>query len=399
MKPFWLSGGLLSSALCLCAAGCVMPGELIPTSLITTTTPPPSATPQTVPAPDYAPKPTLLNAGKTPADELKACLRVGKAYDESGNDDAAVEQFEKVMKLDPNEMTVSRRLCVLYDRQRNFPKADELYRKLEKAHANDAELLADWGYSYYLRLGKENYVQAEKLLRRALAIDPKLARAHNDLGLVLGVQGRYPEAFNEFRASGLTEAEAHCDMAFVYWWKKKDKDDKLSEAKARAEAKLAIEKDPSCVQARELLIQLDNPHPASEKVATPTDQTATLRREGTKPRAASLTPEMEAEMHAKAQRAAERMKQGLPAEPTGEDKSGQLSNFATVTTQIGPPVAPIATTPGRVWLPMQPQAAPPVPGPKTADTTTIAPLPPLPTTPTWTAPSDKGAPATISFEK
>jgi tetratricopeptide (TPR) repeat protein len=298
-------------------------------------------------------------------------------------------------------MAVARRLCLLYDRQRQFAKADEMYRKLEKAHPNDAELLADWGYSYYLRVGKEHYAEAEKLLRRALAIDPKLARAHNDLGLVLGQLERYPEAFNEFRASGLTEAEAHCDMAFVYWWKKKDGQDMLSQAKA--EAKLAVEKDPSCVQARELLAHLENPHPApSEPNDKPADRFAALRREGSKPRGAMLTPEIEAELHAKAQRAAERMKQGLPPEPTAEEVAAQGANLSTgnpLPQGAASLVSPVAKTTGKVWLPVHPQTTPQTPSPTPTDTSASVPLPPLPKDPNWTAPSDKGAPAAISFEK
>jgi tetratricopeptide (TPR) repeat protein len=402
MKPFWLSGGLLSSALCLCAAGCVSPGELLSTSLTNPQVPPSASA--AGPA-DTTPKLTPLSGAKfTPADELKVTLKMGKSFDDTGNDEGAVEQYEKVLKLDPNDMAVARRLCLLYDRQRQFAKADEMYRKLDKAHPNDAELLADWGYSYYLRVGKEHYAQAETLLRRSLAINPKLARAHNDLGLVLGQLERYPEAFSEFRASGLTEAEAHCDMAFVYWWKKKDGQDMMREAKA--EAKLAVDKDPSCMQARELLAQLENPHPApSEPNDKPADRFAALRREGSKPRGASLTPELEAEMHAKAQRAAERMKQGLPPEPTADEAASQGTNLSTgnpVPQGAAPPVTPVAMTRGKVWLPVHPQTAPTTPqtsSPTTADTAASAPLPPLPKDPTWTAASDKGTPAAISFEK
>jgi Tfp pilus assembly protein PilF len=399
MKSFWLSGGLLSSALCLCAAGCVSPGELLSTSL--TTQPAPPTTSAAAPV-DTTPKLTPFSGAKfTAADELKVTLQMGKSFDDNGNDEGAIEQYEKVLKLDPNGMAVVRRLCLLYDRQRQFAKADEMYRKLERLHPNDAELLADWGYSYYLRVGKEHYVEAEKLLRRALAIDPKLARAHNDLGLVLGQMERYPEAFNEFRASGLTEAEAHCDMAFVYWWKKKDGQDMLSQAKA--EAKLAVQKDPSCVQARELLAQLENPHPGpSEPNDKPADRFAALRREGSKPRAAGVTPEMMAAMHAEAQRAAERMKQGLPPEPTADESAPQGANLSTgnpLPQGPAPLVSPIAKTNGKVWLPVHPQNASQTPSPTPADTTASDPLPPLPKDPTWTAPSDKGTPAVISFEK
>src|SRR5262249_9711551 len=142
-----------------------------------------------------------------------------------------------------------RRLAVLYDRKNEFSKSEAFYKKVAAALPRDADLLNDWGYSYYLR---NNWTEAESKLRKALEIDRKHARAHSNLGLVLGQQGKYAEALSMFRESDISEAEAHCNLAFVYLTQGKFDD-------AKAECLQARKTDPSCSKAQEMLARLDQP--------------------------------------------------------------------------------------------------------------------------------------------
>src|SRR5262249_5894362 len=149
----------------------------------------------------------------------KVNWKVAQEMDTAGNDEGALQQYEKILAAEPGNPIAMRRLCVLYDRRGAFEKAEPLYKKLAALHPKDADLIADWGYSCYLRAGKENWAEAEKKLRRALELNPGLARAHNNLGMVLGQRERYDDALREFRVAGLSEAQAHCNLAFVYWTK------------------------------------------------------------------------------------------------------------------------------------------------------------------------------------
>src|SRR5262249_9798476 len=104
----------------------------------------------------------------------------------------------------------------------------------------------------------KNYAEAEKKLRRALELDRNHNRALCNLGLVLGHQKRYQEAFQAFRAAGVSEADAHCNLGFVYWSQGKLDD-------ARRECKAALEKRAGSTKPMDMLAQLDRPMGARGK--------------------------------------------------------------------------------------------------------------------------------------
>jgi Flp pilus assembly protein TadD len=179
---------------------------------------------------------------------LQASLTAAQTLDKAGNEAAAIEHYEKAARLDPANQVVARRLAVLYDRTCDFDKADAQYSKLAKALPRDPDLFNDWGYSYYERA---KWQEAEQHLRHALDLDPKHARARCNLGLALGQQGKYAEALAAFQAV-VGEADARCDLAFVYW----------SQGKldlARAECNQAARIDPANNKAQAILAQLDRP--------------------------------------------------------------------------------------------------------------------------------------------
>lgn len=208
-------------------------------------------------------KPSLDPTELPAAQAMQASLAVAEKLDRAGNEAAAIDQYEKVMRLDPKNAQVARRLAVLHDRRGEFAKADVEYRKATTALPRDADLLNDWGYSYYLR---NNWSEAETKLRQALKVDPRHTRARCNLGLVLGQQGRYPEAMKTFREAQLSEAEAHSNLGFVYWTQ-----GKLDEA--RQQCRLALQKDSGCNKSLELLTQLDRPaRPAADVVTASHDR-------------------------------------------------------------------------------------------------------------------------------
>jgi Flp pilus assembly protein TadD len=189
------------------------------------------------------------NKDELPHDKaIQASMAVAQTLEKAGSEAPAIEQYEKVLQLDPGNIAAGRRLAVLYDRAGDFDKADAQYSKLAKALPRDADLFNDWGYSYYERT---KWAEAEKQLRHALALDPKHARARCNLGLALGQQGKYGEALLAFRAV-VSEADAHCDLAFVFW-----SQGKIDEA--RAECRQAVQVDPANAKAPVILAQLDRP--------------------------------------------------------------------------------------------------------------------------------------------
>src|SRR5262245_26217618 len=223
---------LALTGLLLVQAGCIAPSAYLTTAVL----------PAAPAARDELPKDKAIQTSLTFARNL----------DKSGSDDGAIEQYEKVLHLSPDHPEAMRRLAVLYDRRADFTNAEAAYKKLARMQPRDADLMCDWGYSYYLR---NNWKEAEAKLRRALDLDKHHARARCNLGLVLGQQDRFDEAYQMFRQAGLDEADAHCDIAFIYWTYCRTYYDR-----PRRECILARQLNPACSKAQELLAQIDEAH-------------------------------------------------------------------------------------------------------------------------------------------
>jgi Flp pilus assembly protein TadD len=196
------------------------------------------------------PTPAVDKNEPQPSEVVRLCLTTGRVLDKHDDVPGAIAQYERVLKYDPNNYQAVRRLAVLYDRNipPDFSKAEAFYQRLAKHSPHDADVFNDWGYSYYLRT---QLPEAEKHLRHALQIDPKHQRAHSNLGLVLGQQKRYQDAFEAFRDAGVSEAEAHSNLAFIYLSQNNRED-------ARRECRIAQQLSPSCKPARAMLVKLDS---------------------------------------------------------------------------------------------------------------------------------------------
>ena len=100
---------------------------------------------------------------------------------------------------------------MLADRQHRFAQAQPLYEQALRFAPDDAEILSDLGYSFYL---SGQLDKAESALLKAVARAPAEPRHRNNLGLVYGHQRRLPEALECFRKAG-SEADAQYNLAFV----------------------------------------------------------------------------------------------------------------------------------------------------------------------------------------
>src|SRR4029453_1209563 len=91
--------------------------------------------------------------------------------------------------------------------------------------------------------------KAESALGKAAKFEPGNNRYWNNLGLVLGHQGRYEQALDCFRKSG-SEADAQYNLAFIYATQ-----ERVDEAKRSFQKALAI--DPTHRRAREALTSFE----------------------------------------------------------------------------------------------------------------------------------------------
>jgi Flp pilus assembly protein TadD len=158
-------------------------------------------------------------------------LALARTLEQQGDLPRAAELYQGISVQYPKDGTAVHRLAILEDRQGEFDRSAELFKKALKLQPGNADIFCDLGYSLYLQ---QRWAEAEMNLRQALALAPDHRRAHNHLGLVLAQEGRRDEAFAEVRKAGGTSAEAHMNLALVL-----SMNDRLEDA--REEYEIALE--------------------------------------------------------------------------------------------------------------------------------------------------------------
>jgi Flp pilus assembly protein TadD len=153
---------------------------------------------------DAAPGPPKTSTAEGEFAMARLCERRGET-------EQAETVYHALLKKAPRDARIYHRLAVLAVQKGDFVNAEEHFRVALSLAPPTAELLSDAGYCYYLQ---QKLPQAEAILKEALKLEPTYATAANNLGLVLGAEGRYRESMELFRRSN-TEAEAYANMAYV----------------------------------------------------------------------------------------------------------------------------------------------------------------------------------------
>jgi tetratricopeptide (TPR) repeat protein len=152
-----------------------------------------------------------LNAESAAADML-----AGQAYDEMKNTNGAIEQFRAAVKADPKWPEAHFGLGYLLWTQNQCDEASkEFEAELANVpdHARAMTFLADCK----IQLGHTG--DAQPLIEKALKIDPGIAKAHADLGLIYQEQGKQEDALRELTtAVKMTpqDANIHWRLARLY---------------------------------------------------------------------------------------------------------------------------------------------------------------------------------------
>jgi tetratricopeptide (TPR) repeat protein len=183
---------------------------------------------------------------KEPDESLTLAMLNGLNFERSGEWKQAREVYEEVRKKDPENVDAAHRLAIVADAQRRHIEAEQLFLFALERRPRSAELLADLGYCYYLQ---GQLAKAESALAKATKLAPENDRHWNNLGLVIGHQGRYDESLECFRKTG-SEADAHYNLAFIY-----SAQERVADAKRCFQ--MALASDPTHRQAREALTSFE----------------------------------------------------------------------------------------------------------------------------------------------
>jgi hypothetical protein len=122
----------------------------------------------------------------------------------------AIGVYESLVRAGDQSVELSYRLAVAYDKAGRSELSLPFYERALAMQPNNVELLCDFGFRWYLI---ENPQQAEHFYRRALELAPGHSRTNNNLGMLLAQNQRFDEALQHFRMAGLTNEQAHHNVA------------------------------------------------------------------------------------------------------------------------------------------------------------------------------------------
>ncbi|MFP6691501.1 MAG: tetratricopeptide repeat protein, partial [Pirellulales bacterium] len=147
-----------------------------------------------------------------PTRDFEPQLSLARLSERHGNIQQAKSIYEAVLTKDDKNALAHQRLAVVAANERQMNLADYHFQQALGCGEPNPELLSDYGYLLYLQHRPND---AEEMLRQAITKDPTNKAARNNLGLVLGEQGRFQESFAQFQMAGETAA-AHANLAYVY---------------------------------------------------------------------------------------------------------------------------------------------------------------------------------------
>jgi Tfp pilus assembly protein PilF len=158
--------------------------------------------------------------------------------------------FERAHKIDPNYLPAYSALANLYVVQGDFDRALAEYHKGLQKSPQEASLWLELGMCHCRR---KDWQQAIQCLQKAHDLDPGNRTYSKALGLTLAAAGRSQEALPVLTPV-LGPAEAQCALARMCRRLGQDE-------QARQHLQRALQLDPSCAGARDMLAGLDAPAP------------------------------------------------------------------------------------------------------------------------------------------
>lgn len=158
-------------------------------------------------------RPFFESAIALDAELASARVGLGLAMLSAGELEAGIAELERAVALDAESVDAQAALGVALDQRGDHEAAIVHLEKARQLDPRDGRVLNNLGVAY-LRVGKP--VKSERVLREALRLDraDEVLRSNN-LGMALGMQGRFEDALEAFRVSG-NEQGAQNNLAYLY---------------------------------------------------------------------------------------------------------------------------------------------------------------------------------------
>jgi len=204
--------------------------------------------PRVVPAED----PTRLSS-KTGPIGPKLYVAAAQLSANGGDIAQATAQFEHAVKVAPNDANTLIAYSRFLQQQHDFLKATKILQKAVAKHPKNTTALNDLGLCYGRQ---EKMAQAIATLQQAIKIAPENKRYRNNIAAVLVKAHRENEAFAHLTRV-YDKASAHYNVGYML-----QQNGRVAEARKHFQSALQI--NPSLVQAKQMLAQIDGPNNTNE---------------------------------------------------------------------------------------------------------------------------------------
>ena len=153
-----------------------------------------------------------IDGSKTPA-----WIGLGRALQNQGDLDGAVNAFDHAVKLAPEDDNARNEYAYVLIETRRADRGIEESRRVLLHKPNDTSAWMNIGYA---DLKKGDFAAAEKAYRKSVEIDATLAAAHYDLGIALKMEDQLEAAQKELKDAIRLDpslAQAHYTLGITYW--------------------------------------------------------------------------------------------------------------------------------------------------------------------------------------
>lgn len=149
-------------------------------------------------APGALPNDASATAGrpdKTPTITASTYFAHGHLLERQGAFDRALEQYRRVLELQPDFIGVRNRMGITLNKLGKHADATTQFKLALQKQPNSAYLHNNLGFSLFL---EKRYDEARGSFEKALALKPDFSRARMNYGVTLGKLGSYDQAFEQF---------------------------------------------------------------------------------------------------------------------------------------------------------------------------------------------------------
>jgi len=201
------------------------------------------------------------------AESAEADMLAGEALDAMQNHQGAMDEFRAAVKANPKAPNAHFGLGYLLWTQDQFEEAAKEFQA-ELANVPESAQALAFLADTDIHLGKQE--EALPLAVKAVQIDPSIAKAHVDLGILYADSGRQTDAVKEFKAAirlSPNDQDPHWRLARLY-----QAMGKQEEAKAEFEKTKTLHEAEQESIFSKLKAAQDRGTPAAPQSSSPTDQ-------------------------------------------------------------------------------------------------------------------------------